>query len=70
MLDARKVSWRGYNRRELRAAVVVLGPLDHSPRMSNHALAISNLTENYRVDIIGYGHPSCLSREVQENDWI
>ena len=36
-----------------RIAVVVMGDLDRSPRMINHALSIANNTD-YSVDLVGY----------------
>ena len=35
-------------------AVVVMGDVDRSPRMINHALSIANLTTSYSVDLVGY----------------
>lgn len=41
------------NNSKPRCAVVVLGDLDRSPRMLNHALSLATLT-SYEVDLIGY----------------
>lgn len=35
-------------------AVVVMGDVDRSPRMINHALSVANLTKSYYADLIGY----------------
>lgn len=37
----------------MKAAVVVLGDLGHSPRMSYHCISLSKL-ENTTVDFVGY----------------
>lgn len=52
-----------------RCAVVVLGDLDRSPRMLNHAQSIATLTQNYYVDIIGYRGQS-LPASIKENERI
>lgn len=44
---------RRRNNNSPRCAVVVLGDLDRSPRMLNHALSLATLTD-YEVDMIGY----------------
>ena len=49
-------------------AVVVMGDVDRSPRMINHALSIANLT-SYYVDLIGYQGNS-LPKSVENNDKI
>ena len=46
-----------------RIAVVVLGDIDRSPRMLNHALSLARHTD-YNVDLIGYRGNS-LPEEVQ-----
>lgn len=51
-----------------RCAVVVLGDLDRSPRMLNHALSLATLTP-YCVDLIGYRGQS-LPQTHTENDKI
>jgi hypothetical protein len=41
--------------RNRRLAVVVMGDVDRSPRMRNHALsAAENLQPNWAIDLIGY----------------
>ena len=37
-----------------RIAVVVMGDVDRSPRMINHALSVANVTKTYNADLIGY----------------
>ena len=37
-----------------RIAVVVMGDVDRSPRMINHALSVANVTKSYHADLIGY----------------
>lgn len=37
-----------------RIAVVVLGPLDRSPRMLNHAVSFAKQSDENKVDFIGY----------------
>ena len=37
-----------------RIAVVVMGDVDRSPRMINHALSVANVTTTYNADLIGY----------------
>ncbi len=44
--------------------VFVLGPLDRSPRMLNHALSLAKLTK-FRVDFVGYQGPSMPPNLVQ-----
>ena len=51
-----------------RIAVIVMGDVDRSPRMINHALSIANLTE-YQVDLIGYRGNS-LPESVGSNENI
>ena len=43
---------RDPNRKKI--AVVVMGDVDRSPRMINHALSVANLTKDYHADLIGY----------------
>lgn len=50
-------------------AVVVMGDVDRSPRMINHALSIANLTKDYQADLIGYRGNS-LPQAVEENQRI
>ncbi len=57
---------RDPNRKKL--AVVVMGPLDRSPRMINHALSAANLTDYY-VDLVGYRGQS-LPQAVEKNQKI
>jgi hypothetical protein len=41
--------------RDRKLAVVVLGDVDRSPRMRNHALsAAENLSSEWTIDLIGY----------------
>jgi len=37
-----------------RIAVVVMGDVDRSPRMINHALSAASITKDLQVDLIGY----------------
>ena len=52
-----------------RIAVVVMGDVDRSPRMINHALSIANLTKTYYADLIGYRGNS-LPQAVSQNNRI
>jgi beta-1,4-mannosyltransferase len=51
-----------------RIAVIVMGDVDRSPRMINHALSVANLT-SYNVDLIGY-RGSSLPEAVENNKKI
>jgi beta-1,4-mannosyltransferase len=42
------------NPNKKRIAVVVMGDVDRSPRMINHALSVANMTQSYEADLIGY----------------
>ncbi len=52
-----------------RVAVVVMGDVDRSPRMINHALSVATLTKDYNVDLIGYRGNS-LPQAVERNERI
>ncbi len=52
-----------------RIAVVVMGDVDRSPRMINHALSIANLTKTYYAHLIGYRGNS-LPQAVAQNNRI
>ena len=39
--------------RKRKIAIIVMGDIDRSPRMMNHALSVANLT-GYQADLIGY----------------
>ena len=39
---------------KMKIAVVVLGPLDRSPRMLNHAVSFAEANPSAQVDFIGY----------------
>jgi hypothetical protein len=52
-----------------RIAVVVMGDVDRSPRMINHALSIANLTKSYSVDLVGY-RGSSLPKVVEDHKRI
>ncbi len=53
-----------------RLAVVVMGDVDRSPRMRNHALsAAENLDPSWSIDLIGY-EGQALPESVRKNKRI
>jgi beta-1,4-mannosyltransferase len=60
---------RKRNPDDKRIAVVVMGDVDRSPRMINHALSIATQTEGYSADMIGYKGNS-LPQAVADNKRI
>ena len=52
-----------------RIAVVVMGDVDRSPRMINHALSVATVTSSFHADLIGYRGQS-LPLAVESNKRI